>query len=244
MMFQIAICDDEQVICSQIEKIISNYFKATPQKIKVEIFYSGERLCEFIKHEHSFDLIFLDIELNQINGIDVGRKIREEMDNQVLQIVYISGKDNYDRELFEVRPMHFLPKPLEAGKIIKDVQLAIKLSQELGGMFTYKKGQKTYRIPINNIIYFESAGRQVKIISTNGEELFYAKLADVFTKVIKHRFMYIHKSYIINYAHVSTFRYESVMMTNSIQLPISQPRRKEIRELQMKYQKEEMNYEY
>ncbi|WP_303864841.1 LytTR family DNA-binding domain-containing protein [Alkalibaculum bacchi] len=92
--------------------------------------------------------------------------------------------------------------------------------------------------------YFKSGGRQVKIVSTEGEKLFYGKLADVFTKVIKHRFMYIHKSYIVNYAHVSTFRYESVMMTNSIQLPISQPRRKEIRELQMKYQKEEMNYEY
>ena len=86
IVFQIAICDDEQTICSQIEKIILNYFKTTPQKVKIEVFYSGERLCEFIEKEHSFDLIFLDIELERINGIEVGMKIREEMDNGVCQV--------------------------------------------------------------------------------------------------------------------------------------------------------------
>ncbi len=237
VLFQIAICDDEQMICSQIEKIILTYFKTTNEKVEVQVFYSGEKLCEFIEKEHSFDLIFLDIELERINGIEVGMKIRKEMDNQTIQIIYISGKDCYDRELFEVRPMHFLPKPLDEGKIIKDVLLAMKLNEKSGGIFTYKKGQETYKIPIKNILYFESIGRQVKIVTTDGEELFYGKLRDVLTEVSTYRFMHIHKSYIVSYAHVITFRYESVIMSNLMQLPISQPRRKAIRELQVIYEK-------
>lgn len=117
----------------------------------------------------------------------------------------------------------------------------MKLTEKLRGIFVYKRGHKTYKVEVKNIIYFESVGRQVKIVSTNDEALFYSNLADVLTQISKYQFMHIHKSYIVNYAHVSTFTYESVIMTNSTQLPISQPRRKQIRELQVKYQKLEMN---
>jgi len=71
-----------------------------------------------MKKEHSFDLIFLDIELKLMSGIEAGRIIRKEMDNQTILIVYISGKENYYKDLFEIRPMSFLQKPIEERKII------------------------------------------------------------------------------------------------------------------------------
>ncbi len=237
-MFRIAICDDEQVICSQIENIITNYAAENNEKIDTQVFYTGEELNRFLESGQNFDLIFLDIELKLINGIEVGKKIREELDNQILQIVYISGKDNYLRDMFEVRPMHFLQKPIDDEDIIKDVRLAIKLMEKIGGVFIYKKGHEIYRKPIKNILYFESSNREVKMVTNDGEEVFYGKLDDVYDQVGKHHFMYIHKSYIVNYFYVTKFRYEEVTMSNDEILPISQARRKATRELQVKYEKE------
>ncbi|MDD3168005.1 MAG: LytTR family DNA-binding domain-containing protein [Eubacteriales bacterium] len=237
-MFRIAICDDEQVICSQIENIIMKYAAENNEKIDTQVFYSGEELSRFLELEQSFDLIFLDIELKLINGIEVGKKIRDELDNQILQIVYISGKDSYFKDMFDVRPMHFLQKPFEEADIIKDVRLAMKLMEKLGGVFIYKKGHEIYRKPIKNILYFESNNREVKMVTRDGEETFYGKLDDVYQQVAKYHFMYIHKSYVVNYFFVMKFKYEEVTMSNDEVLPISQARRKATRELQVKFEKE------
>lgn len=237
-MFRVAVCDDEQVICSQIENILVKYAAESNEKIDTQVFYSGEDLCRFLEMGQAFDLIFLDIEMDLINGIEVGKKIRDEMDNQISQIVYISGKDNYYRDLFDVRPMHFLHKPIQDADIIKDVRLAMKLADKLGGVFTYKKGHEYYKKPIKNILYFESSNREVRMVTTEGAELFYGKLDDIFTQVAKYQFMFIHKSYIVNYYYVTKFRYEEVTMSNEVVLPISQARRKTTRELQLKFERE------
>lgn len=237
-MFSIAICDDQREICTEIENIILEYQKSTLQEIQIEVFYSAEKLSIYMEQEHNFDLIFLDIEMKGFNGLDLGRKIREEMDNQVTQIVYISGKESYFKALFEVRPMHFLSKPVEPDKVIKDIELAMKLANRLGGVFSYKKGSETHKLPIKNIIYFQSVNREIKIVTTTGVELFYGKLHEVFRQVAKYRFITIHKSYIINYEQVANFKYDEVLMSNSTSLPISQLKRKEVRGLQMKYESE------
>ena len=80
-MFKIAICDDEQAICSYIEDIILEYQREIHVDVEVEVFYSGKDLCRAIDHQQRFDLIFLDIEMNLLNGIEVGKKIREELDD-------------------------------------------------------------------------------------------------------------------------------------------------------------------
>lgn len=237
-MFRIAICDDEQVICSQIENYILDYAAEYNEKIETQVFYSGEELERFLTCGESFDLIFLDIEMNMKNGIEIGRYIREDMDNQTVQIVYISGKENYYRDLFEIRPMHFLKKPIEAAEIIKDIRLAMKLSSRMGGIFTYKKGHDIHRKEVKSILYFESNNREVKIVTDEGEESFYGKLDEVYEQVAKYHFMYVHKSYIVNYLFVTKFRFEDVTMTNLAVIPISQAKRKSIRELQMKFEKE------
>lgn len=237
-MFRIAICDDEQVICSQIENIILSYAEDSNETIEVQVFYSGEELIKFLERGQEFDLLFLDIELKMLNGIEVGRKLREEMDNQIIQIIYISAKDSYYRELFEVRPMHFLHKPLNKADIIHDVRLAMKLSFKLGGIFTYRKAHEIHRKAVKNILYFESRNREVKMVTTEGEETFYAKIEEIYRQLAKYHFIFIHKSYVVNYFFITTFRYEEVVMSNMEILPISQSKRKATRELQMRYERE------
>lgn len=239
-MFRIAVCDDDNSICAHIENIIMKYKEKNSLDLDVEILYSGEGVCDFLNKEHGFDLIFLDIELRNMSGIDVANFIRRDMDDQTTQIVYISGKENYYKDLFETRPMNFILKPVEEDKVIKNVLSAMKLSDRLSGIFSYKKGHETFKKPVSEIIYFESADREIKMITTGTEELFYGKISDIYNKLSKYRFMNIHKSYVVNYQHVVNFKYDEVTMSNGVCLPISQLRRKKIKKLQTEYESEEM----
>ena len=92
-MFKIAICDDVKAICDELKYVILNVEKnIVHEEIDVNIFYSGDSLITELREGHKYDLIFLDIELgSKINGINVGHVIRNEMDDYITQIVYISS---------------------------------------------------------------------------------------------------------------------------------------------------------
>ncbi len=239
-MFKICICDDDTVVCSEIENIILNYSTSISEKIDVEVFWSGEELYDHIKCGNYFDMIFLDIELKKLNGIELGKIIRNEMKNEITQIVYISSKENYAMELFEVRPLNFLIKPVDDTKVIEMVNKAMELLNRLDFYFKYKQGRNFFRKEIKDIIYFESDNRQVKMVTTTDEITFYGTLSEIHSQLEPHKFFFIHKSYLVNYYHVAESYYDKLVMTNSQILSISQSKRAEVRKLQLKYEGDEI----
>lgn len=229
-MLKVAICDDNKSICTQIEDTITHYGDSFQKNIEVEVYYSGESLFEAIENGYDFDLIFLDIELGDLNGIDVGKLIRSQPNNQITQIVYISCQATYAMELFDIHPLNFLIKPLDSQKIIESIEFCYSLYNKLDHYFTYKVRTDTKRVPIRDIIYFESHNRKIDMMTIHGVESFYGKLDVIYETLKEFQFLYIHKSYLVNYYFVDTFKYEYTILTGGIKLPISQNRRKMIRE--------------
>lgn len=76
-MFRIAICDDNGAVCSAIENIIDDFFKTETMHYEIDGFQSGEELLKELDDHEKYDLIYLDIELARLNGVEVGRYIRE-----------------------------------------------------------------------------------------------------------------------------------------------------------------------
>lgn len=229
----IAICDDDKKICSQIENILLDYLNRNCLKLQVDVFFLGESLLSYMAQGHSYDLVYLDIEMGVINGVEVGRQIRKVIKDYVTEIVYISGKDGYDRQLFDVQPLHFIPKPIQASIVIDDLKLAMERAQKSNVFFQYQKVHDIYKTLINDIIYFESQNREMKIVTTKGEDAFYGNLEDIELKVAGHQFLRIHRSFLINYNHVAILRYSEVVMSNEVTLPISRTKRQAFRNLQI-----------
>lgn len=234
-MLKIAICDDDKVICQQLENIIKQYESSSKIILNVEVFYSGTSLYQTMALGHNFDLIFLDIEMELLSGIDVGAKIRRQLNNQVLQIVYISGQENYALALFSTHPLDFLIKPLKPRQVIESIELTASLLHELRGYFTYKIGGEVRRMPVKDIIYFESANRKINMFTSQGGSAFYGRLDEIYEDLKNYRFLYIHKSYLVNYYFVELFKYDAVVLTDGLDLPISQTRRKMIRSECLKF---------
>lgn len=231
-MLKIAVVDDENIICSFVEKSLIRLSKKYGIFIDVDVFYSGEELVKLIK-DNFYDVIFLDIKMNDLSGIDVSRLIRNTMGNEATQIVYISGNTEYAIDVFDYDPFHFLPKPLDDKKIEKAfIKLIHKLNLKAEA-FTYKVGHDSFKVPIKDILYFESHKREITIHYCNKENVFYGSLENICLQLSKYDFLFIHKSYLINPIHVRRSTYETVEISNHIVLPIAQSKRKEIREKQL-----------
>lgn len=228
-MLNIAICDDSVEITNQVEEFLLEISKNHLVEIDIDVYYSGEELLKAFLNDSSYDIIFLDIEMNLIDGIQVGKKIREKFENEYIKIVYISAKESYAMELFQIRPIDFLVKPLDIKKIESVFLTALKLIEKTNRYFVYKSGQYSNKVQIGDILYFESKNRIINIITAKEVYAFYGNLDEIEEQVINLSFLRIHKSYLINYEHAVTFQYDRVVLSNETILPISQVRRKDIR---------------
>lgn len=85
-MFRIAICDDNGAVCSAIENIIDDFFKTETMHYEIDGFQSGEELLKELDDHEKYDLIYLDIELARLNGVEVGRYIREKLLDDYTQL--------------------------------------------------------------------------------------------------------------------------------------------------------------
>ena len=228
-MLRIAICDDIIEITSHLEDIIFEISKKNLVYVDIGVFFSGNDLLEYINNGNTFDLIFLDIEMGNIDGIQVGNEIRESMGDNDTQIVYISGTTKYAMDLFKIRPFDFLVKPLDLEKV-EGVFLNYLKINDKNPYFSYKKGRAYNRLEIKDIMFFEGNNRKVNIVSKDSIESFYGSINEVYENVKYMGFIYIHKSYIVNTLYIKHYMYDKVILFNDKELPISQSRRKSIRD--------------
>jgi len=229
-ILKIAVCDDEPGTCSEIEEAVRSFAITYALKIQTEVFYTGEALYRYMKEESSFDLIFLDIQLTRLSGVDIGRMIREELGNEKTQIVYISSWQSYAMCLFAVRPMDFLIKPLSVEKIGNKIGQYLKLTRGQRDFYSFISGRSLCKVLYQDILYFQCDGKKIRVVQFGETREFYGRMRDVEEQMCKKGFWTIHKSFIINSNCVKEYRYDTVMMVNEDQLPISQRYRNEIRQ--------------
>lgn len=224
-MINIAICDDDNLVCTHIEDIIRDNFPDT----RVDIFYSGEKFLQTVEKVPFYTVVFLDIEMQIISGLSVGSRLRNDFDNNTTQIVYISSKKDYAMELFKIRPFNFLIKPINPKDIIDTMAKIIRIYGETEKFFEcYIEGEFS-RIPYSKILYFESTSRKLKIATLSGNFYTYMGLKDVCNSIDGNDFQLVHRSYLVNFNHLKTYTYENIIMVNGDYVMISQSKRKAVR---------------
>ena len=235
-MIRIAIVDDAENICSQVEQCLIDIAKAHGISIDTEVYYKGKQLCDQLNSGDFFDLIFLDIEMDEFSGIDVSDYIRNIMKNESTQIAYISGNKEYAIEIFEYDPLYFLHKPLDYQKLEKVFLKLVKKLHLKAEAFSYKSRYETVKVPIRDIIYFESDDHQIiihyYIQREYKKERFYGLLDHIHQQLQAYQFLRIHKTYLVNPIHIKKYTYEKIQMSTEAILPIAQSKRKEIRLVQ------------
>ena len=221
-MIKVAICDDDMAICELIEQTLEN------KSNHMEVFYTGEELIRNLMSGKRYDVIFLDIELISISGVEIGHKIRSELNDVITQIIYISSKENYAMQLFKIRPADFLVKPFGKDEIEGAFYNISRLLEK--STIKFKNGYDINLIKVNEIRYINSEARKLRVVTVDCEESFYGKMDDFIEGFETAGLIRIHKSCVINPMHISRYTYDFVIINDGNELNISKPYKTKVRQ--------------
>jgi len=229
-MVSIAVCDDDKNFVEEISNNLAALSSTGKINCQIQLFYDGEDLARSVKNGVRFDLIFLDIKMNFVDGLKAAEEIREI--DKVALIIYVSNYPQYAIEAYSVRPFRFLVKPLELQQLEKCFVEAIDEVLADDTYFRYVDGKQSVKVPTKEIIYFESELRNVKIVLNDDVRIYREKLNHIEKILMQARveFWRIHQSFLVNRRHIYQIKYSEVKMSNGIVLPISEGRRNHIRQ--------------
>ncbi len=228
-MINIAICDDEIEIVKQIENIVRKNLENTNIKFRIHTFTDGQALTHSSCH---FDLIFLDIEMPNTDGITAAKAIRQW--DKEAKFVYVTSHSEYALKVFAVHPFDFAVKPINSQRIITVLNEYLEYSSRRKSdeeMITFKKASETVVLDLNDIIAFEYIdNRRITVYKSDGTDEISGGINEVLRLINSKGFASPHKSFIVNLREVKSIVGYDVIMSNELSIPVAQKRLKEFKE--------------
>jgi DNA-binding LytR/AlgR family response regulator len=225
-MLRIGICDDNIAARLQLRSLLEQTFYAQQTEYQIYEFSSGEGVLHwFEKHEAELDLLFLDIEMNGLDGMETARQIRRH--SAEILLVFVTGYSDYVFEGYEVGALDYLMKPVQPDKLGKVLTRVFSHLYTSANQFYLCRNQDgVYRIPRRDILYFASNRRLVLCVTATREYQFYSKLDAVQVELDDPSFVRIHQRYLVRAGAVS-FIGENEVSIEDIRLPVSRSYKKD-----------------
>ena len=225
----IAIVDDETIIREQIKNLIH---QTTPEA-KVDAYPSGESL---LSAKQYYDILFLDIQMQGINGLEVAKTLRQQQKESLL--IFITGIKEHVFDVFDVTAFHYLLKPIEEQKL-KEVLHRAAAEIEKRKRQTQKTlfiQTKTRNITLrqSQILYIESRGKKAEIHTTKEILEIYAVMREL-EKQLSTNFYRCHRGYLVNLAYITEYSRDHLTLKNGEDIIMSKEKYSEFIKIYMRY---------
>lgn len=208
---RILICDDDDLIIEQIKKYLKNYFEYNHLKCPETVCYSdGESL---LADKGDKDILFLDIEMPGMNGIYIGKELKKENENIIIFIV--TSYSEYLDEAMRFRVFRYLSKPLDKQRFFRNLKDAIDLYNTMTVKIPIETKQGVHTLPASSIIAVEAIQRKVIVHTTQRDFESIHNMQYWGNLLPKNCFFQTHRSFIINFEHVTDFDHTLVHMAEN-----------------------------
>ncbi len=219
--YHVGICDDDTEFCKELKQCITNIFSTYGYHTETYIWNDGACACSDIPKIPDLQILFLDIELPERLGTDVGSYIRNTLNNSTMQIIFVSAKTTYALELFKLHPFDFLVKPLDYSYCVKMIGALIGETESNSRCYCFSVHRSINSVPFHEIEYIESRNKHLLLHKRDGSTVeFVGKLRDEGIK-FPDSFTQIAKSYLVNMRLITAIKSHSVLMNSGTELSIS-----------------------
>ncbi|NLK78285.1 MAG: response regulator transcription factor [Clostridiales bacterium] len=230
-MKKIAICDDEVNFQKVLREKLEEYYGML--EVEIEVFSSGmDFLDRFKKYPLEFQMIFMDIEMPGLDGIETSKRIRKI--NQSIPIIFLTSHTELAMEGYEVEAFRFLDKPLQMERLVKTLHDFDNL-RLLDSKIELQDGERTMLVNWMEIQYVQSENVYINVYLEDTRYLIRKKLGGIEEQMPKQIFYKPHRSYLINLGFVKSFDGKKIMMKNGNEIPLSRGKRNDFKKSMMNY---------
>ena len=217
MKYKIAVCDDEQNQIEYITSIVTWWSAHEGHSCEIRTFASAEAFLFEYEEDKAYDILLLDVEMKNMNGIELAKRIRK--DNNRAEIIFITSHFEFVGEGYEVDALHYLIKPISSDKLTQVLtKAAEKLSVEPPSVVISCDGE-TIKLYESDILYMESSLHYI-VIHTKDKEYKIKENMSVFENKVSDDFYRIHRSYLVSLKHITRISRTSINI-GSTELPLS-----------------------
>lgn len=231
----VAICDDERVDRERTGRMLALKMSGRKETLQIKYFHQGEDLIEQYENGFpGFDLIFMDIYLNHLNGMEAARDIRRY--DKKVGLIFLTSSSDFAIESYDVGADGYLLKPVNQARMEAVLDRFLeeqypRISQSLLAV----NGSFGRRIPYDDIMYIESRGMKLRIVCAEGGEYpIRKKLAEVQAELTQPCFLKCNQSFIVNMDYI-TCADRDFTMDNGDRIPIKVRERRQIRDQYFAY---------
>lgn len=222
MLYHIAICDDDACALSQLSRLIGRELERAGLSADISAFDGAQPLLRAMR-ETSFDALFLDIDMPELDGIAVADQLRARGD--ATPLVFLSAREDRVFETFRSSPLRFVRK----GHLQSDLPEAVRaVSAGLQSASRVKIPLLTpegmVNVAVDEIMWAESFGKQQTLVMTGGTLEVRHTLRELCERLEPHGFLQVHRCYIVSCRYIFSIEAGRLIMDNRREIPVSRYR--------------------
>jgi len=238
-MYRIALCEDEKIFAEEQARICRRIMEKRNLEHSISVFENAEDFLRVLSLSPSdntrFDLFLLDIVMNETNGVDLARVIRER--DKDAAIIFITANPEYALQGYDVNALHYLIKPIDSG-VLEKIITADYEQRFQRDFLIIKTDERNRRIPAQDIVCLEVVGRNVGITLKDGSFEYSGKLSELMEELSyqlsDESFVRCHIGYIVNLKNIKKLtRTQAITVTDKV-IPISRAYSNEVQKAFLK----------
>jgi len=232
---RIAVCDDDRAVRQELFRLI----KLQVPEADIAEYQSGE---EMMHGAENFDMVFLDIEMGKVSGMEIAKRIRKQEEGRMQRsiIIFVTGYREYMEEAFDVNAFHYLVKPLDAEKfsqVFNRARKEVSAAWEQTKKYIMVRNSGTQqKLLLKDIYYIESGNKKVIFHTTDGTLEVYGKMEELESSLGR-TFYRCHRCYLVNMEKICAYSGNNIKVVNGDNLLLARRKYSDFIKTYMRYVK-------